>query len=183
LRSNANSQWLGLRPGAGPLPPNPSSYQRQKVLDVQARDAFPPGFAPIKIEGEFYWDGGLVSNTPLAFVLDDGLNETTLAIADLLAELPPEARDQAKLQKLCALGESHDVAIVHLVYRRAGYEGQDSDYEFSRRSMLAHWQAGSNDVHRTLRHPRLQRADDESVGMLVFDLAGDSDTVDAGPSA
>jgi NTE family protein len=105
------------------------------------------------------------------------------AIANLVAELPPEARDQAKLQKLCALSESHDLAIVHLVYRRAGYEGQDSDYEFSRRSMLAHWQAGSNDVHRTLRHPRLQRADDESVGMLVFDLAGESDTVDAGPSA
>jgi hypothetical protein len=52
--------------------------------------------------------------------------------------------------------------------------GQDSDYEFSRRSMLALWQAGSNDVHRTLRHPRLERADDESVGMLVFDLAGES---------
>ena len=35
-----------------------------------ASGALPPGFPPIKIDGEFYWDGGLVSNTPLQYVLD-----------------------------------------------------------------------------------------------------------------
>jgi NTE family protein len=37
---------------------------------VMASGALPPGFAPVEIEGEWYWDGGLVSNTPLQYVLD-----------------------------------------------------------------------------------------------------------------
>jgi NTE family protein len=34
-----------------------------------ASGALPPGFPAIEIDGEFYWDGGLVSNTPLQYVL------------------------------------------------------------------------------------------------------------------
>ncbi len=37
---------------------------------VMASGALPPGFPPVEIAGEMYWDGGLVSNTPLEFVLD-----------------------------------------------------------------------------------------------------------------
>ena len=37
---------------------------------VMASGALPPGFPPVEIDGEFYWDGGLVSNTPLQYVLD-----------------------------------------------------------------------------------------------------------------
>ena len=35
-----------------------------------ASGSLPPGFPAIEIEGEHYWDGGLVSNTPLQWVLD-----------------------------------------------------------------------------------------------------------------
>lgn len=35
-----------------------------------ASGALPPGFAPVQIDGEEYWDGGIVSNTPLQYVLD-----------------------------------------------------------------------------------------------------------------
>ncbi len=38
---------------------------------VMASGALPPGFPPIEIDGEYYWDGGLVSNTPLSYVLGD----------------------------------------------------------------------------------------------------------------
>jgi NTE family protein len=37
---------------------------------IMASGALPPGFAPVEIDGDFYWDGGLVSNTPLQYVLD-----------------------------------------------------------------------------------------------------------------
>ena len=40
------------------------------VDHVMASGALPPGFAPVVIEGEAYWDGGIVSNTPLQHVLD-----------------------------------------------------------------------------------------------------------------
>ncbi len=38
---------------------------------VMASGALPPGFAPVHIDGEDYWDGGVVSNTPLQYVLDN----------------------------------------------------------------------------------------------------------------
>jgi len=37
---------------------------------IMASGALPPGFPPVEIDGEYYWDGGLVSNTPLQYVLD-----------------------------------------------------------------------------------------------------------------
>jgi NTE family protein len=37
---------------------------------IMASGALPPGFPAIEIEGEHYWDGGLVSNTPLQWVLE-----------------------------------------------------------------------------------------------------------------
>jgi NTE family protein len=36
---------------------------------VMASGALPPGFPAIEIEGEYYWDGGLVSNTPLQWLV------------------------------------------------------------------------------------------------------------------
>lgn len=36
---------------------------------VMASGALPPAFPPVEIDGERYWDGGLVSNTPLDWVL------------------------------------------------------------------------------------------------------------------
>lgn len=38
---------------------------------IMASGALPPGFPPIEIDGEYFWDGGLVSNTPLQYVLDE----------------------------------------------------------------------------------------------------------------
>jgi NTE family protein len=37
---------------------------------IMASGALPPGFPAVEIDGEFYWDGGLVSNTPLQYVLE-----------------------------------------------------------------------------------------------------------------
>jgi NTE family protein len=46
---------------------------------VMASGALPPGFPAIAIDGEYYWDGGLISNTPLQWVLDNRLERDTLA--------------------------------------------------------------------------------------------------------
>jgi len=37
---------------------------------IMASAALPPGFPPVEIEGEHYWDGGVLSNTPLEYLLD-----------------------------------------------------------------------------------------------------------------
>ncbi|MBT2321491.1 patatin-like phospholipase family protein [Variovorax paradoxus] len=44
--------------------------QRIGPEHIMASGALPPGFAPVHIDGEDYWDGGIVSNTPLQYVLD-----------------------------------------------------------------------------------------------------------------
>jgi NTE family protein len=46
---------------------------------ILASGALPPGFPAIEIDGEHYWDGGLVSNTPLQWVLQFGPRQDTLA--------------------------------------------------------------------------------------------------------
>ena len=38
---------------------------------VRASGALPPGFPPVTIDGEHYWDGGVVSNTPITYVSDE----------------------------------------------------------------------------------------------------------------
>jgi len=38
---------------------------------VMASASLPPGFPPTEIDGEYYWDGGVVSNSPMQYVIDD----------------------------------------------------------------------------------------------------------------
>jgi NTE family protein len=37
---------------------------------IRASGALPPGFPPVMIDGEHYWDGGVVTNTPITYVSD-----------------------------------------------------------------------------------------------------------------
>jgi NTE family protein len=46
---------------------------------IMASGALPPGFPAIEIDGEHYWDGGLVSNTPLQWVVESEPRRDTLA--------------------------------------------------------------------------------------------------------
>ena len=46
---------------------------------IMASGALPPGFPAIEIEGERYWDGGLISNTPLQWVVEGEPRRDTLA--------------------------------------------------------------------------------------------------------
>lgn len=68
-----------------------------------ASGALPPGFPAVEIEGDFYWDGGLVSNTPLAHVLGAGRRHDTIAFqVDLWSatgNLPTNVFDVQERQK------------------------------------------------------------------------------------
>ncbi len=67
---------------------------RIAAAHVLASGALPPGFAAVPIEGEYYWDGGLLSNTPLATVLEDEPRRDTLAFqVDLWSALGPLPRN------------------------------------------------------------------------------------------
>jgi NTE family protein len=46
---------------------------------IIASGSLPPGFPATEVDGEYYWDGGLVSNTPLQWVVDTIPRRDTLA--------------------------------------------------------------------------------------------------------
>jgi NTE family protein len=197
----------------------------ERPLDVRhilASGALPPGFPPVEIDGEYYWDGGLVSNTPLNYVLDQPgpkrrmifqvdlfaargdlpqtlaevmerekdiryssrtrLNTTQAldrqviaqAAKRLIAKLPAGLRDDPDARALASLRSRSTVDVAHLIYRSKHDETQSKDYEFSRVSMLEHWQAGATDMALTLTDPRWtsHKRDRDREGSFVFDVAG-----------
>ncbi|XUW87311.1 patatin-like phospholipase family protein [Burkholderia sp. M6-3] len=55
-----------------------------------ASGALPPGFAAVEIDGQYYWDGGLMSNTPLYEVIQTTPRRDTLAFqVDLWSAIGP----------------------------------------------------------------------------------------------
>jgi NTE family protein len=57
---------------------------RDTALDLRhvlASGALPPAFPPVRIDGELYWDGGIVSNTPVEAVFDDNPRRNSLVFA------------------------------------------------------------------------------------------------------
>ena len=199
-----------------------SAEQTITPAHIMASGALPPGFPPVEIDGEHYWDGGLVSNAPLQYVIDTGLDEDMLifqvdlfsargqmprtlldaaqrekeiryssrtrlntdafrrlqtlkmALYRLLQKLPAKLADDEDAQLLRSAANDAAATIVHLIYRGRQYDSASKDYEFSRRSMMEHWQAGANDVRRTLRHHAWCNRGRPRSGVAVFDLTRDA---------
>lgn len=185
---------------------------------IMASGALPPGFAPVEIDGRAYWDGGLVSNTPLQFVMANldqepaciiqvdvfsargalprnltdvaqrekdiryssrtrlttdrfrQLHDIRAAVDRLSAKLPPEFQNDPDLAFLRATGPACPITLVHLIHRKERFESQAKDYEFSRLSMSAHWQAGTEDVQQTFAHDQWTTREVRHDGLQVFDL-------------
>jgi len=186
---------------------------------VMASGALPPGFPAVEIDGQFYWDGGLVSNTPLQYVYDQRgevdlcvfqvdlfnargavpqtvwnvearvkdirfssrtrLNTDMICATHAACEsgrrlydkLPPELRNDPDALGLLDNRHGPTITIAHLIYRQTRFEGHSKDYEFSRASMLEHWQAGEQDVATTLAHPDWKkRHDNDAAPVRIFDL-------------
>jgi NTE family protein len=202
-----------------------SSERQLGPEHIMASAALPPGFPPIDINGEHYWDGGVLSNTPLEYLMDVYGNQSMLvfqvdlfsaqgsmprnlldvyerhkdilyssrtrkntnaardaqrlrqAVEHLYEKLPPKLRedpDVAYLRDTCT--DCGSISIVHLIYRDKYYETQAKDYEFSRVSMLDHWQAGLNDTRRTLRHEsQWLKPPEPFEAVRTFDITRDFD--------
>jgi NTE family protein len=55
-----------------------NTKMRLEPEHFMASGALPPGFPAVEIEGEYYWDGGLVSNTPLTEIISESQHRDTL---------------------------------------------------------------------------------------------------------
>lgn len=80
-----------------------TTTHRIRPEHVMASGALPPSFPAVEIDGEHYWDGGLISNTPLQWVVEYGPQQDTLAFqVDLWSargDLPGNLAEVATRQK------------------------------------------------------------------------------------
>jgi NTE family protein len=81
-----NSGDVRLTVGASKVSNSEMVYfdSRDMALDVRhvlASGALPPAFPAVRIDGELYWDGGILSNTPVEVVFDDNPRRSSLVLA------------------------------------------------------------------------------------------------------
>ena len=68
------------------------------VRHIMASGALPPAFPAIRIDGELYWDGGILSNTPVEAVFDDKPRRSGVVFAvHMWAPTGPEPDSIAKV--------------------------------------------------------------------------------------
>ena len=184
---------------------------------IMASGALPPGLPPVEIDGEYWWDGGIVSNTPLQHVLDHqkadllvfqvdlfparGERPATImdvysrekdiryssrtrqvtdqlirlrkereAIRKVLDKLPGDLKQDEDVAKLAEMAAEHAVNVVHLIYRKHGWEGGVRDFEFSRATMEHHWDEGLKAIAETMRHDALLARNIVDGKTAAFDL-------------
>lgn len=66
---------------------------------IMASGALPPAFPAVMIENEHYWDGGIVSNTPLQYLLEqEEVRDTLVFQVDLFSARGPLPRDMGDVQ-------------------------------------------------------------------------------------
>jgi NTE family protein len=73
---------------------------------VMASGALPPGLPMVRVEGGYFWDGGLVSNTPLQYLLEDETEHEDALVfqVDLFPARGPLPRDMEEV-----LGREKDI--------------------------------------------------------------------------
>jgi NTE family protein len=80
-----------------------NAHQKIGPEHIMASGALPPGLPPVEIDGEWYWDGGLVSNTPLEYVLDqDQADDLVIYQVDLFnarGPMPKTVQEAAEREK------------------------------------------------------------------------------------
>ena len=219
-----NSKTIRLSLGAVNVSTGNSEYfdnfeQKIGAEHVMASGALPPAFAPVIIDGQSYWDGGIVSNTPLQYVIDKRRKDSLLIfqvdlfsargnvptnlsevqkrtkdliyssrtryngdmaaqvinnskeVRDVLMTLPPRIKNNARIKRLIEAMRSPPTDIVQLIYRQKPYELQSNDYEFSRTSVLEHWDAGRLELRKTLAHPEWLEGRGLEDGVTQYDYA------------
>lgn len=103
---------------------------------VLASGSLPPAFPPTRINGELYWDGGCVTNTPLNAILESPpKRDTVIFMIDLFDKSGPEPRSmddvnwRAKSIQFASRTANNiaQVARVHNMSQRRG----DGAHSFS----------------------------------------------------
>ncbi len=78
------------------------------------------------------------------------------------------------MRRVARGGATCRLNLLQLVYRRMRYDRDYKDYEFSRNTMRDHWQAGRDDLTRTLRQTDWLEPPDERTALATHDVHFDA---------
>jgi NTE family protein len=104
-----------------------NTRQTIRPQHVLASGSLPPGFPAVPIDGDLYWDGGCISNTPLEAVLADKPDQDTIVfMIDLWSASgkPPQTLDdvlwrQKQIQYASRTAHHIDAVATKLNLQRA----------------------------------------------------------------
>jgi NTE family protein len=94
-------------------------------------------------------------------------------INELIELLPPELANTPEAKRLYQHGCVTEMDIALLIYRPNEPQGAAKDFEFSRPTMEARWQAGLDDARATLQASPWLAPPARDVGVRVFDVIHD----------
>jgi NTE family protein len=165
---------------------------------VLGSSALPPCFPAVQIDGEYYWDGGVYSNSPIEVLFDEDPRQSSVVFAiqiwptrgphpqslahafmrekdimfgsrsrshitrqaqlhrmrriirELVDMLPEERKNSPRAKELAAWGCTSTMHLVEINAQPIEGETNARDYDFSRATIRARWQAGYADTCRML---------------------------------
>ncbi|HEY4819314.1 MAG TPA: DUF3734 domain-containing protein, partial [Xanthobacteraceae bacterium] len=94
-------------------------------------------------------------------------------INELYKLLPPEIANAPQARRLYEHGCMTEMDIALLIYRPMALQGASKDFEFSRATMEARWQAGLTDARTTLLASPWLAPPPKDLGVRVFDVMHD----------
>jgi NTE family protein len=189
------------------------------VRHVMASGALPPAFPAVRIDGDLYWDGGILSNTPVEAVFDDNPRRSGLVfavhmwsptgpepdtinrvisrqkdlqyasraashilrqkqihklrhiISELVAALPDEVRNSARVRELASYGCLHRMHVVRLLAEPLAGEDHAKDIDFSPDGVRRRWDAGYADTVRVLAQRPWTHQVDPTEGFILHEAA------------
>jgi NTE family protein len=219
-----NSRRVRLSLGAVNVRTGESVYfdnHRTRIVPehIMASGALPPGFPPVTIDGEVYLDGGIATNSPLAYVMEQDFRMSALifqvdvfsgagaepqnlqqvqerakdiqyaskrrlnadriqdlermraALRRVLDKLPQSLQSDPDVEALSKVATRGRLSLVHVVNRRVARSPEFKDGDFSRATVGELWQAGRDDVRRTIARGDTVRITEIGENFHVYDLA------------
>ena len=92
------------------------------------------------------------------------------ALCRFLDQLPEICQDDPDVKFLAEEAHVKVATIVQLKYQAKKYETAGKTFEFSRRAMEEHWQAGYEDTKAALGEPHVLELPDVSEAARIFDV-------------
>lgn len=161
-------------PGMAPVTVERQSYGGAAVSVTALDDARPADTLCFVIDGYDPMPGarGGISRSAREIAALRRNHDLRRMIALLGERVPENLQAEPDIRKCLAEASSATMTILHLVHEGSATELTMKTADFSSAALMAHWQAGENDVQTSLAHPRWLAPPPRRLGVVVHEMRG-----------